>query len=59
MVAEGVSLSFSIGEVSRVVGVAAQTLRLWEREGLIEPRRTEGGSRVYGEADVERLRKIK
>jgi DNA-binding transcriptional MerR regulator/mannose-6-phosphate isomerase-like protein (cupin superfamily) len=59
LVAEGVSLSFSIGAVSRVVGVAAQTLRLWEREGLIEPRRTEGGYRVYGEADVERLRKIK
>jgi transcriptional regulator with XRE-family HTH domain len=59
LVAEGVSLSFSIGEVSQMVGVAAQTLRLWEREGLIEPRRTEGGYRVYGEADVERLRKIK
>jgi DNA-binding transcriptional MerR regulator/quercetin dioxygenase-like cupin family protein len=59
LVAEGVSLSFSIGEVSRVVGVAAQTLRLWEREGLIEPRRTEGGYRVYGEADMERLREIK
>jgi DNA-binding transcriptional MerR regulator len=59
LVAEGVSLSFFIGEVSWVVGVAAQTLRLWEREGLIEPRRTEGGYRVYGEADVERLREIK
>jgi DNA-binding transcriptional MerR regulator/mannose-6-phosphate isomerase-like protein (cupin superfamily) len=59
LVTDGVSLGFSIGEVSWAVGVAPQTLRLWEREGLIEPRRTEGGHRVYGEADVERLREVK
>jgi DNA-binding transcriptional MerR regulator len=54
-----VSVGFSIGEVSRAVGVAPQTVRLWEREGLIEPGRTERGYRVYSEADVERLRRIK
>lgn len=50
---------FSIGEVSRAVGLAPQTLRLWEREGLILPRRTSRGYRVYQEPDVERLKEIK
>jgi DNA-binding transcriptional MerR regulator/mannose-6-phosphate isomerase-like protein (cupin superfamily) len=50
---------FSIGEVSQAIGLAPQTLRLWERERLIRPRRTERGYRVYSEPDVERLRKIK
>jgi DNA-binding transcriptional MerR regulator/quercetin dioxygenase-like cupin family protein len=53
------SVGFSIGEVSQAIGLAPQTLRLWEREQLIKPRRTGRGYRVYGEADVERLRKIK
>lgn len=50
---------FSIGEVSQAVGVAPQTIRLWEKEGLIEPERTEVGYRVYDEADLGRLREIK
>lgn len=53
------SVGFSIGEVSQAIGLAPQTLRLWEREQLIKPRRTERGYRVYTEADVQRLRKIK
>jgi DNA-binding transcriptional MerR regulator/quercetin dioxygenase-like cupin family protein len=53
------SVWFSIGEVSQAIGLAPQTLRLWERERLIRPRRTERGYRVYTEPDVERLRKIK
>jgi len=53
------SPGFSIGEVSRAVGLAPQTLRLWEREGLVRPRRTERGYRLYGEGDVGRLREIK
>ena len=52
-------MGFSIGEVSRAVGLAPQTLRLWERERLISPRRTGRGYRVYSESDVRRLRKIK
>ena len=52
-------MGFSIGEVSQAVGLAPQTLRLWERERLIKPRRTDRGYRVYTEADVERLREIK
>ena len=53
------SMGFSIGEVSQAVGLAPQTLRLWERERLIRPRRTDRGYRVYTEPDVQRLREIK
>ncbi len=59
MAANDGSVWFSIGEVSQAIGLAPQTLRLWERERLIRPRRTERGYRVYAEPDVERLRKIK
>jgi DNA-binding transcriptional MerR regulator/quercetin dioxygenase-like cupin family protein len=52
-------VGFSIGEVSQAIGLAPQTLRLWERERLIRPRRTDRGYRVYTERDVERLRRIK
>ena len=52
-------MGFSIGEVSQAVGLAPQTLRLWERERLIRPRRTDRGYRVYTEPDVQRLREIK
>ena len=53
------SVGFSIGEVSQAVGLAPQTLRVWERERLIKPRRTDRGYRVYTELDVARLREIK
>lgn len=52
-------IGFSIGEVSQSIGLAPQTLRLWEKERLIGPARTARGYRVYTELDVERLRKIK
>ena len=55
----GRSVGFSIGEVSQAVGLAPQTLRLWERERLVRPRRTDRGYRVYTEPDVSRLREIK
>ena len=55
----GGSVGFSIGEVAQAIGLAPQTLRLWERERLIAPRRTVRGYRVYTEPDVARLRKIK
>ena len=58
MAASG-GVGFSIGEVSQAIGMAPQTLRLWERERLVLPRRTERGYRVYTEPDVERLREIK
>lgn len=46
-----------IGEVSRRTGAAVPTLRAWERRyGLLSPARTEGGHRLYSEADVARVR---
>jgi DNA-binding transcriptional MerR regulator/quercetin dioxygenase-like cupin family protein len=42
-----------------VVGVSAALLRAWEAEGLIKPSRTPSGYRVYGAADIERLRHIR
>ncbi len=53
------ALGFLVGEVSQTVGVSIQTLRLWEREHLVRPERTERGYRVYGEEDVRRLQRIK
>jgi DNA-binding transcriptional MerR regulator len=45
-----------IGELSRRVGVSVELLRAWERRyGLLEPSRTRGGFRLYGEADVARV----
>ena len=48
---------FRIGELSRRVGVSAELLRAWERRyGLLEPERSEGGFRLYGDADETRVR---
>ena len=35
-----------------------QNLRVYERRGLLEPQRTDGGTRLYSQADVERLTRI-
>ena len=52
-------IGFSIGEVSQSIGLAPQTLRLWEKERLVKPARTGRGYRVYTETDVQRLQKVK
>lgn len=45
-----------IGEVARRTGVAVPTLRAWERRyGLLDPDRTDGGHRLYSEADIARV----
>ena len=44
---------------ARIVGVHAQTLRHYERVGLIWPSRTVGRQRLYSMADIERLRRVK
>ena len=49
---------FTIGVVAEQYGVHAQTLRLYEREGLITPSRSAKGTRYYTEEDVERLEVI-
>ena len=50
---------FVISIAARMVGVHAQTLRYYERVGLIWPSRTGGRQRLYSPADIERLRRIK
>jgi MerR family transcriptional regulator/heat shock protein HspR len=49
---------FSIGIAAAQVGMHPQTLREYERQGLITPRRTAGGTRRYGTAELERLVRI-
>jgi MerR family transcriptional regulator/heat shock protein HspR len=44
-----------IGEISRRYSIHPQTLRIYEREGLIKPDRTEGNTRLYGPDTIERL----
>lgn len=48
----------SIGVVAEHVGVHPQTLREYERQGLVTPQRTEGGTRRYGPAELARLEAI-
>ena len=49
---------YIISVAAELAGVHAQTLRIYERKGLIEPARTEGGSRRYSESDIALLRRI-
>ena len=50
---------FAISVAARMASMAIQNLRVYERRGLLEPDRTEGGTRLYSEADVERLHRIR
>ncbi len=47
--------AYMIGVVSARYEVHPQTLRLYEREGLLKPSRTEGKTRLYSDEDLERL----
>jgi MerR family transcriptional regulator/heat shock protein HspR len=49
---------FVISIAARMVGMHAQTLRQYERIGLVEPKRTRGNIRMYSRADVARLRTV-
>jgi MerR family transcriptional regulator/heat shock protein HspR len=49
---------YSISVVSRMLNTHPQTLRMYERLGLIKPRRNERGDRLFSEEDIERIRKI-
>ena len=44
-----------ISAVAEMYGIHPQTLRLYEREGLLKPSRTEGNTRLYTEEDLQRL----
>ena len=49
---------YVISVAAELAGVHPQTLRIYERKGLLEPGRTQGGSRRYSEADIAHLRRI-
>src|SRR4051794_20338342 len=49
---------FVISVAAELAGVHPQTLRIYERKGLVDPARTGGGSRRYSEADIEQLKRI-
>jgi MerR family transcriptional regulator/heat shock protein HspR len=49
---------YMISVAADLVGMHPQTLRIYESKGLIRPKRTAGNTRLYSEADVERLRLI-
>ncbi|HLH28513.1 MAG TPA: MerR family transcriptional regulator, partial [Acidimicrobiales bacterium] len=49
---------YVISVAAELVGVHPQTLRVYERKGLLDPIRTTGGSRRFSDADLERLRRI-
>jgi len=49
---------YMISVAAELVGMHPQTLRIYETKGLIRPKRTSGNTRLYSEADLERLRLI-
>ena len=49
---------FSISAVAEMFSVHQQTIRLYEKEGLINPKRSEGNTRLFSEDDVNRLEEI-
>jgi MerR family transcriptional regulator/heat shock protein HspR len=49
---------YMISVAAELVGMHPQTLRIYEQKGLVQPKRTAGNTRLYSDADVERLRLI-
>ena len=49
---------YMISVAADLVGMHPQTLRMYEAKGLVSPARTPGGTRLYSEADLDRLRLI-
>ena len=49
---------YMIGIAAELAGVHPQTLRIYERKQLVEPQRTRGNTRLYSQADIERLQLI-
>lgn len=56
---EGQEPRYVISIAAGMIGVHAQTLRYYERTGLIEPSRSQGNIRLYSDQDIGRLRQIK
>jgi len=53
--AEGTDAVYIISVAAEIVGMHPQTLRVYERKGLLDPYRTPGGTRRYSQVDLERL----
>jgi MerR family transcriptional regulator/heat shock protein HspR len=49
---------YMISVAAELVGMHPQTLRMYEQKGLVRPKRTAGNTRLYSEADLERLQLI-
>lgn len=49
---------YMISVAAELVGMHPQTLRIYEQKGLVQPKRTAGNTRLYSDADLERLRTI-
>jgi MerR family transcriptional regulator/heat shock protein HspR len=49
---------YVISVAAELAGMHPQTLRIYERRGLVQPARTDGGNRRYSDADIEVLRRI-
>jgi MerR family transcriptional regulator/heat shock protein HspR len=49
---------YAISVAAELVGIGSQTLRLYERHGLLAPARSRGGTRRYSSQDLDRLRRI-
>lgn len=56
---EGSDPCYVISVAARMLGVHAQTLRYYERLGLVSPSRSQGNIRLYSMSDIGRLRQIK
>jgi MerR family transcriptional regulator, heat shock protein HspR len=54
----GSTPKYMIGVAAELLGMHPQTLRLYEQRGLIRPRRTPGGTRLYSDDDLERVRRV-
>ena len=49
---------YMIGVAAELLGMHPQTLRMYEQRGLIRPRRTPGGTRLYSDDDLDRVRRV-
>jgi MerR family transcriptional regulator, heat shock protein HspR len=49
---------YTVAQVTELLGVPAAALRRWEREGLVQPERTEGRQRRYTRRQIEHLRQV-
>lgn len=49
---------YTIGVISRMLDIHQQTLRIYEKRGLLKPARTEGNTRLYSEQNIEQIKRI-